>query len=323
MLCASIILPITPPELFEAAARSGEKPSCWAEICCRFPNNTLEEVSLPVNATPSQPSIGEKKGNKAPVLANARPIVASRPPNRVVNPNASIAAIVSSDKRTRLSVPQKVRARVAGPSPSSSPEMIPDRSNAVPVAETGGGPNGLTYDHTTGDQLWDGDKVTDRAIEYLSSLPPGGRYATWVHYLDPHEPRKKMAPFDFGDSSSDKYDTEVAFADREVGRLLDWLRDSGRIFMEAAPRGLDPEQIGQTLAAEDGVVEVHDLHVWEVTSGFPALAAHVLVAPGDDCHAVRRQLQAMVGERFDIAHVTLQVDHAPAGDQLLDIEPRR
>jgi hypothetical protein len=86
-----------------------------------------------------------------------------------------------------------------------------------------------TYDHTAGDQLWDGDRVTDRAIEYLSSLPAGGRNATWVHYLDPHEPRKKMAPYDFGNSSSDKYDTEVAFSDREVGRLLDWLRDTGRL----------------------------------------------------------------------------------------------
>ncbi|HSS59602.1 MAG TPA: hypothetical protein VLK59_16425, partial [Solirubrobacteraceae bacterium] len=72
-----------------------------------------------------------------------------------------------------------------------------------------------------------------------------------------------------------------------------------------------------------GVVQVHDLHVWEVTSGFPALAAHVLVKPGDDCHGVRRSLQAMVGERFGIEHVTLQVDHAPAGDRLLEIEPRR
>src|SRR6185503_14173842 len=102
----------------------------------RFPNNTLEEVSLPVNATPSQPSIGEKKGNKTPVLANANPIVASSPPKRVVNPNASIAAIVNSDKRTRFSVDRNVRKRVAGPRPSSSPEIMPDRSNAVPVAES-------------------------------------------------------------------------------------------------------------------------------------------------------------------------------------------
>ena len=89
------------------------------------------------------------------------------------------------------------------------------------------------------------------------------------------------------------------------------------------PEGVDPEAVGHALAAMPGVVEVHDLHVWEVTSGFPALAAHVLVAPGDDCHGVRRALQAMVGARFGIEHVTLQVDHAPAGDRLLEIEPRR
>jgi cobalt-zinc-cadmium efflux system protein len=100
------------------------------------------------------------------------------------------------------------------------------------------------------------------------------------------------------------------------------LRDSGRILLEAAPKGLDPAAIGQALATEPGVVEVHDLHVWEVTSGFPALAAHVLVRPGDDCHAVRRRLQRVAGERFGIDHVTLQVDHAPAAQRLLDIERR-
>ena len=68
--------------------------------------------------------------------------------------------------------------------------------------------------------------------------------------------------------------------------------------------------IGQAMAASPGVVEVHDLHVWEVTSGFPARAAHVQGAPGDDCHARRRQLQTMLRRRFDITHTTLQVDHA-------------
>ena len=101
------------------------------------------------------------------------------------------------------------------------------------------------------------------------------------------------------------------------------LRDSGRVLLEAAPQGLDPTAIGNALAAQPGVVEVHDLHVWEVTSGFPALAAHVLVKPGDDCHGVRRSLQAMINDRFGINHVTLQVDHAPAGERLLSIEPRR
>ena len=79
------------------------------------------------------------------------------------------------------------------------------------------------------------------------------------------------------------------------------LRAAGRVLLEAAPEGVDPDAVGRALAAEPGVVEVHDLHVWEVTTGFPALAAHVLVAPGDDCHATRRRLQQMVGERFDLA----------------------
>jgi len=123
------------------------------------------------------------------------------------------------------------------------------------------------------------------------------------------------------------FDRADAIASLLVAALMlrsGWLllRDAGRVLLEGAPEGVDPQAVGNALAAQPGVVEVHDLHVWEVTSGFPALAAHVLVHPGDDCHAVRRRLQAMVAERFDIAHVTLQVDHAPAGDQLLDIEPR-
>jgi cobalt-zinc-cadmium efflux system protein len=124
------------------------------------------------------------------------------------------------------------------------------------------------------------------------------------------------------------FDRADAIASLVVAALMlrsGWLllRDAGRVLLEGAPEGVDPQAVGNALAAQPGVVEVHDLHVWEVTSGFPALAAHVLVHPGDDCHAVRRQLQAMVGDRFHIEHVTLQVDHAPAGDQLLDIEPRR
>jgi cobalt-zinc-cadmium efflux system protein len=98
------------------------------------------------------------------------------------------------------------------------------------------------------------------------------------------------------------------------------LMASGRVFMEAAPAGLDPEQIGRGLAAHPGVVEVHDLHVWEVTSGFPALSAHVVVRAGDDCHQRRRELQAMVKERFGVQHTTLQVDHEAAEQPPLQIE---
>lgn len=98
------------------------------------------------------------------------------------------------------------------------------------------------------------------------------------------------------------------------------VRDSGRVFLEAAPKGLDPQQIGRALAAQPGVVEVHDLHVWEVTSGFPALSAHVLVGADSDCHAVRRRIEALLRERFELDHTTLQVDHVGAGE-LLEISP--
>ena len=101
------------------------------------------------------------------------------------------------------------------------------------------------------------------------------------------------------------------------------LRESTQVLLEGAPRGVDPDTVGRALAHEPGVVEVHDLHVWEVTSGFPALAAHVLVRPGDDCHAVRRRLQRSLEDRFGIRHVTLQVDHAPDAARLLEIERRR
>ena len=98
------------------------------------------------------------------------------------------------------------------------------------------------------------------------------------------------------------------------------LKESGRVFMEAAPAGVDPEQIGHALAAAPGVVEVHDLHVWEVTSGFVALSAHVVVGAGADCHELRRELQRLVSERFGIKHTTLQVDHDAAAQPPLQIE---
>ena len=100
------------------------------------------------------------------------------------------------------------------------------------------------------------------------------------------------------------------------------LRDSGRVLLEGTPAGMDSDAIGRALASYPGVIEVHDLHVWEVTSGFPALAAHVMVAPGDDCHGIRHELEALLRERFDIGHTTLQVDHERE-QALLDIERPR
>ena len=96
------------------------------------------------------------------------------------------------------------------------------------------------------------------------------------------------------------------------------LRESGRIFLEGAPASAPPEEVGAALAAHPGVVEAHDLHVWTVTSGFPALSAHVLVEPGADCHRIRLELEAVLRERFEIDHTTLQVEHA-ASDRGLTI----
>ncbi|MDQ3608884.1 MAG: cation diffusion facilitator family transporter [Actinomycetota bacterium] len=101
------------------------------------------------------------------------------------------------------------------------------------------------------------------------------------------------------------------------------LRDSGRVLLEAAPQGIDVDTVGRSMSAVPGVVEIHDLHVWEITSGFPALAAHVLVAPGEDCHAARRTLESVLHDRFALEHTTLQVDHAPREGALLDISPLR
>ena len=94
------------------------------------------------------------------------------------------------------------------------------------------------------------------------------------------------------------------------------LRASGRIFLEAAPEGIDPDQIGNALLEEPGVIEIHDLHVWEVTSGFPALSAHVLVKADSDCHEARFHLAHLLAERFDIEHSTLQVEHEPSDEPL-------
>ncbi len=87
------------------------------------------------------------------------------------------------------------------------------------------------------------------------------------------------------------------------------VHESGRIFLEAAPAGVDPAALGARLAEQPEVAEVHDLHVWQITSGHPAASAHVLVVAGGDCHAVRRSLEVVLRSEYGITHSTLQVDH--------------
>ena len=120
------------------------------------------------------------------------------------------------------------------------------------------------------------------------------------------------------------FDEADAIAALSVCALMLWggfglLRDTGRILMEGTPKGMDAREIGRAMAAHPGVEEVHDLHIWEVTSGFPALSAHVMVPPGDDCHARRRELTQLLADRFGIEHATLQVEHERE-PRLLEIE---
>lgn len=87
------------------------------------------------------------------------------------------------------------------------------------------------------------------------------------------------------------------------------LRDSTNVLLEGTPRSIDAKAVGRRMAASDGVAEVHDLHIWEITSGFPALSAHVLVGRSEDCHARRRELEDLLAREYGISHTTLQVDH--------------
>jgi cobalt-zinc-cadmium efflux system protein len=110
----------------------------------------------------------------------------------------------------------------------------------------------------------------------------------------------------------DRFDPLASLA---VAALIFWssailLRESSRILLEVSPGETVPRDVARAMLAVPGVVEVHDLHVWTVGSGFPALSAHVLVNPEADCHDARRALATMLAERFELEHTTLQVEHA-------------
>ena len=115
----------------------------------------------------------------------------------------------------------------------------------------------------------------------------------------------------------------LAVAGLCFGSAFALIRESLRIVLEGAPGHIDPETVGRLLVSDADVVEVHDLHVWTVTSGFPALSAHVLVERESDCHAVRARLAEALGERFGIEHTTLQVDHISDAARFGTVVPSR
>jgi cobalt-zinc-cadmium efflux system protein len=112
----------------------------------------------------------------------------------------------------------------------------------------------------------------------------------------------------------DRFDAVASLVVAALMLSAGWslLREAGRIFLEGAPTSTPPAEVGQAIAEHPGVAEAHDLHVWTVTDGFPALSAHVLVQPGADCHRIRFELERMLAERFEIDHTTLQVEHVGA-----------
>jgi cobalt-zinc-cadmium efflux system protein len=98
------------------------------------------------------------------------------------------------------------------------------------------------------------------------------------------------------------------------------LREPVDVLLEAAPAGMDVSEVGEALVADPDVVEVHDLHVWTVTSGFPALSAHVVVCQGCERDVVRRRLERLLDQRFGIHHTTLQVVRSADTGELLQVE---
>lgn len=91
------------------------------------------------------------------------------------------------------------------------------------------------------------------------------------------------------------------------------------VLMEAAPADLDVDAVGAAICTEEGVRSVHDLHVWTVTAGFGAIAAHVVVAPETDRDLIRRRLELTLRENYGIEHTTLQMEEA-ADQGLLHVE---
>jgi cobalt-zinc-cadmium efflux system protein len=91
-------------------------------------------------------------------------------------------------------------------------------------------------------------------------------------------------------------------------------REAVRILVQAAPAGADVGAITAALADVDGVVDVHDLHVWTLTSDMEVLTAHLGIAEGTDSQSVLERSRAMPADRFHLTHATLQVEHTGCGD---------
>lgn len=140
------------------------------------------------------------------------------------------------------------------------------------VEDTSAAPKVLQME---GDRTVNSDKLSDAAIAQLKDPEnTKGQFLMWVHYIDPHAEYVKHEAFDFGPSSRDRYDGEVAFVDQQVGRLLDFVEQSplgkNTIIILTADHG---EAFG-----EHGLIR-HGFEIWEELVRVP-LIVHVPGSPG-------------------------------------------
>lgn len=80
------------------------------------------------------------------------------------------------------------------------------------------------------------------------------------------------------------------------------------VLAQHTPAGLDPEEVRTALAALPGVVDVHDLHLWTLTSGMDVATVHLVAAAGADTHAVLDAAGELMRDRFGVEHATVQID---------------
>jgi cobalt-zinc-cadmium efflux system protein len=112
----------------------------------------------------------------------------------------------------------------------------------------------------------------------------------------------------------------IAIAVLILGSSIKIIREPFDVLMEATPAGVDADAVARSVASVAGVLGVHELHVWSVTPGFDALAAHVVVAHGADRDRVRREIEFLLRDRYTIEHTTLQIEDEGDDDALLQVE---
>lgn len=122
------------------------------------------------------------------------------------------------------------------------------------------------------------------------------------------------------------YQRADIFASLAIGlfilpRAWSLLSEVVHILLEATPKGLDLAEVREHLRSVDGVVDVHDLHAWTITSGMPALTAHVVVEDeyADDWGTVLDEVRECLADHFDLAHTTVQLE--PIGHTEHETDP--